>query len=108
MTRGGFRVAYATMTADDEALHADFDDGIAEARRRLGADHGFVIDSAARTGDGWYQERSPTDSNVVVGRYAHATAGDVDEAVIAAGRFASRWAAIRWQERGGCFPAPPT
>ncbi|MDQ3782729.1 MAG: aldehyde dehydrogenase family protein, partial [Actinomycetota bacterium] len=87
------------MSADDEALHTGFEAGIAAARSRLGDDHGFVIDGAARTGDGWFQERSPTDHDVVVGRYAQATAGDVDDAVTAAARFASFWAAIPWQER---------
>ncbi|CAN5474658.1 L-glutamate gamma-semialdehyde dehydrogenase [soil metagenome] len=100
MTAGSrFRVTYATMSADNEALHAGFDAGMAEARTELGADHTFTIDGAARTGGGWFEERSPIDRDVLVGRYAQATAGDVGDAVAAADRFAPRWAAVPWQER---------
>ena len=88
MSAGGFRVTYATMSADDTALHAGFDDGIAVARGQLGLDHPFVVDGAERTGAGWHEERSPIDRDVVVGRYAQATAADVDDAVAAARRSA--------------------
>ncbi|RPI26123.1 MAG: aldehyde dehydrogenase family protein, partial [Actinobacteria bacterium] len=99
MTSTGFRVTYATMAADDADLHAAYDVGIAAARERLGADHSFVVDGEERPGSGWYEERSPIDSAIVVGRYAQATDEDVADAVAAARAFAPAWAATPWQER---------
>jgi 1-pyrroline-5-carboxylate dehydrogenase len=99
MSAGGFRVTYATMSADDAALHAGFDEGIAVARSQLGVDHPFVVDGAERAGAGWHEERSPIDRELLVGRYAQASAADVDDAVAAARRHAPAWAATAWQER---------
>ena len=36
-----FRVTYATMSADDDALHEEYDRGIETARSWLGEDHGM-------------------------------------------------------------------
>ena len=96
---GGFRVTYATMSADDDSLHEAYDVGIAEARIRLGADHPFYVDGEERMGSGFHTETSPIDHEIVVARFAQATADDVTDAVAAARAFAPRWAAMPWQER---------
>ena len=69
------------------------------ARGRLGLDHPFVVDGAERTGGGEHEERSPIDQELVLGRFAQATAADVADAVAAARRSAPGWAATPWQER---------
>ncbi len=94
-----FRVTYATMSADDADLHDGYDHGIEAARSRLGESHPLMIDGEARPGDGEHEERSPIDHDVVLGRFAQATAKDVDAAVDAARSFAPSWAATPWQER---------
>lgn len=99
MTTSGFRVTYATMSADDEELHAAYDAGIEQAAARLGRDHELVIDGRARGGEGVYEERSPIDESIVVGRYAQASPEDVSAAVAAAKAFAPAWAATPWQDR---------
>jgi 1-pyrroline-5-carboxylate dehydrogenase len=70
MAAPGFRVTYATMSADDDALHAAYDDGIVEARAGLGLTHPFVVDGAERTGAGTHREMSPVDNEVVIGEFA--------------------------------------
>jgi 1-pyrroline-5-carboxylate dehydrogenase len=96
---GGFRVTYATMTADDDALHEAYDLGIAEARSRLGAEHPFYVDGEERLGSGFHTETSPIGHDIVVARFAQATPDDVADAVAAARAFAPRWAATPWQDR---------
>jgi 1-pyrroline-5-carboxylate dehydrogenase len=99
MTAEAFRVTYATMSADNEELHAAFDQGIVDAGDRLGATHPLIVDGVDREGAGTYEERSPIDTSIVVGRYAQAATGDVDDAVAAAGAAANAWAATPWTER---------
>jgi 1-pyrroline-5-carboxylate dehydrogenase len=96
---GGFRVTYATMSADDDALHEAYDEGVAEAHSRLGAQHPFYVDGEERMGTGVHTETSPIDHDVVVAVFAQATADDVADAVAAARAFAPHWAATPWQER---------
>ena len=95
----GFRVTYATMSADDDALHEAYDRGIEEARTRLGAEHPFYVDGDERRGSGFRASASPIDHDVIIGRFAQGTPQDVTDAVTAARAFAPRWAATPWQER---------
>jgi 1-pyrroline-5-carboxylate dehydrogenase len=93
------KITYATMSADNEELHSAYDRGLEAARQRLGGDHPFVIDGEERTSGDWFEERSPIDSEIVVGRYAQAGTDDVAAAVAAAGAFAPTWDATPWTER---------
>ena len=103
-----FRVTYATMSADDADLHAGYDHGIEAARARLGEQPSADDRRRGAPGDGEHEERSPIDGDVVLGRFAQATADDVADAVGAARAFAPTWAATPWQERVGCCATPPT
>jgi 1-pyrroline-5-carboxylate dehydrogenase len=96
-----FRVTYATLSADNEELHAAYDRGIAAARAGLGAHHPFVVDGEARPGDPALalEERSPADRDLLIGTFATASADDVHDAVVAARRGAGAWAARPWTER---------
>ena len=59
MVEQGFRVTYATMTADNEELHSAYDEGIEQARKWLGQRHPFYVNGEPREGEGWFEERSP-------------------------------------------------
>jgi 1-pyrroline-5-carboxylate dehydrogenase len=99
MSEPAFRVTYATLSADNDDLHAAYDEGIAAARELLGADHPFYVDGNPREGAGVAEVRSPIDRDIVVGRFARATESDVDDAVTVAAAFAATWAATPWRER---------
>ena len=68
-------------------------------RAGLGKDHPFVVNGEERWGDGFYEERSPIDSDIVVGRYAQATEADVNDAVAAAKDYFPTWSTTPWRER---------
>ena len=59
------RVTYATMSADNEDLHADYERGLQTARSWLGQKHQFYVNGEAREGEGYDEERSPIDRDVV-------------------------------------------
>ena len=79
MSEQVIRVTYATLSADNDDLHAAYDEGIAAAGDLLGAEHPFYINGRPHPGDGVREVRSPIDRDIVIGRFAQATAGDVDE-----------------------------
>jgi 1-pyrroline-5-carboxylate dehydrogenase len=97
----GFRVTYATLSADDDALHAAYDRGIETARSWLGETHSSVVDGEHRPGivGQAYEERSPIDRDLLIGQFACATSEDVRDAVTAARTAAPRWAATPWKAR---------
>jgi 1-pyrroline-5-carboxylate dehydrogenase len=93
------KITYATMSADDPELHAAYDAGIERARSLLGKDHPFYVNGEARVTQTKYEERSPVDSEIVVGRYSQGTAKDVNDAVTAAADYSLEWEATPWRER---------
>ena len=60
MAEQGFRITYATLTADNEELHEVYDHGIEVARSWLGEKHPSFVDGEAREGRGT-RPRSPID-----------------------------------------------
>jgi len=99
MAEQGFRITYATMSADNEELHKAYDRGIEVARSWLGKRHPFYVSGEARQGSGTKEERSPIDHDLVIGEFAQATREDVRDAVAAATAFAPEWASTPWTER---------
>src|SRR6266508_3254868 len=99
MAEQGFRITYATMSADNEELHKAYDRGIEVARSWLGKRHPFYVNGEARQGSGTKEERSPIDHDLVIGEFAQATGEDVRDAVAAATAFAPAWATTPWKER---------
>lgn len=93
------KITYATLSADNEQLHEQFEAGLAQARANLGGHHQNLIDGAWRDGDGTFEVRSPIDSEILLGTFARGTAADVDAAVAAARAAQPAWAAVPWRER---------
>ena len=93
------KITYATMSADDPALHQAYEEGLAAATEQVGQTHPLLIDGEKRYTDEKYTERSPIDSELVVGIYSQASDQDVDDAVAVARAYQSEWEATPWQER---------
>ncbi|MCI0543733.1 MAG: aldehyde dehydrogenase family protein [Actinobacteria bacterium] len=93
------QITYATMSADNAELNEAYEKAIVETRSRLGAVYPVIVNGEARTDRPLYEERSPIDSEIVVGRYSQATRQDVDDAVAAARAFAPEWEAWGWERR---------
>ena len=93
------KITYATMSADDPALHRAYEEGLAAATSRIGQTHPLLINGEKRYTGETFTERSPIDSDLVVGIYSQASDDDVDEAVAAAAAFQPEWEATPWQER---------
>ena len=99
MAEQGFRVTYATMSADSEELHKAYDRGIEVAKSWLGKEHPLYVNGEAREGSGHRTAVSPIDSKIVIGDFAQATREDARDAIAAAKAFAPTWGNAPWQER---------
>ena len=73
MAEKRFRITYATMSADNEELHAAYERGVETAKSWLGEKHQFYVNGEAREGEGYDEERSPIDSEMLIGHFARAT-----------------------------------
>ncbi|MCH7582536.1 MAG: aldehyde dehydrogenase family protein [Acidobacteria bacterium] len=93
------KITYATMSADNEELNSAFEKAVADVQSRLGQSHGVIVNGDHRTDRETFEEVSPIDHNIVVGRYAQATTDDVDDAISAARAFAPEWEAWGWEAR---------
>jgi len=93
------KITYATLSADNEELHSQFEAALAATRATLGGYHRNYIDGSWRDGDGAFEARSPIDREILLGTFARATAADVDDAVAAARAAQPAWAATPWRDR---------
>ena len=93
------KITYATMNAEDPELQAAYDAGVIEAREQLGQTHPFWIDGEPRTTSNTFDEYSPIDHDLLIGKYSQATPADVGDAVAAARAAQPAWAKTPWQDR---------
>jgi 1-pyrroline-5-carboxylate dehydrogenase len=94
-----FRVTYATLSADNEELHAAYEEGVRTARSWLGQTIPTVVDGQPRSDGPAFTLTSPNDSGLRLGTVHAATGRDVDDAVAAAKAAFPAWAATPRQER---------
>ena len=94
-----FEITYATMSADNEELQRAYDDAVETAPARLGRHHPLFVDGEERLKDDVYEEHSPIDRSILVGRYSQGSDVDVEDAVAAASAFEPEWQRTPWQQR---------
>jgi 1-pyrroline-5-carboxylate dehydrogenase len=93
------KITYATMSADNEELNSSYEAALETLKPRLGQEHGVIVNGDERMEREMFEEVSPIDSSVVVGRYAQAITQDVDDAVNTARKFGPEWEAWGWERR---------
>jgi 1-pyrroline-5-carboxylate dehydrogenase len=94
------KITYTSTSGDLEEFHHRFDAALAQVRQASGELYPFYIDGEpVETREEPLIDYSPIDTNVVLGRFAAATAAQVDAAVRSAGRAQISWARRPWQER---------
>jgi 1-pyrroline-5-carboxylate dehydrogenase len=98
-TQPRLKITYATLRADNEQLHREYEAGLAEAKTRLGGHHPNFIDGKERQGEGESTVRSPIDRDIILGHFATGTRQDVRDAIDAARRAQPAWFALGWEKR---------
>ena len=93
------KITYATLRADNEPLHREYEAGLAEAKALLDGHHRNVVDGKERDGESETTVRSPIDRDIVLGPFANGTRKDVQDAIDAARRAQPAWFALGWEKR---------
>src|SRR5918999_202340 len=94
-----FRVTYATLSADNEELHAAYEEGVRTARGWLGQAIPTVVDGEARSDGEPFTLGSPNDDKLELATVHAAGERDVDDAVTAAKAAFPAWSGTPWPER---------
>ena len=92
------RITYATMAADPN-LHVEFDAAIERVKGTLGQTYPMYIGGQAITASEQFEDRSPIDTRILLGKFQQGGREHVKQAIAAAKAAAPAWAATPWQER---------
>ncbi|RPJ83894.1 MAG: aldehyde dehydrogenase family protein, partial [Acidobacteria bacterium] len=99
-TKPPLKVTYATMTADQmEELHREFDAALERVESALGQTHPMYIAGQAVKGPAEFEDRSPIDTRILLGRFQKGTREQVRHAIAAARDAYGMWSQVPWEER---------
>jgi 1-pyrroline-5-carboxylate dehydrogenase len=94
------KITYATLGGDSlDDLHRSLDEAIAHAPQTFGQEHFLHINGEPVRADGQFDDRSPIDTSIVLGRFQQGTREHARAAVAAARAAYPAWVALPWQER---------
>lgn len=94
------KITYATMSGDQlEELHRGIDKEIERANTYFGQDHPMYIDGRPVTVAEQFEDRSPIDTRILLGRFQKGTRDSAKAAIAAARTAFPAWSALPWQER---------
>ena len=94
------KVTYTTMSGDQmEGLHRELDAAIERVKQDFGQVHQMLIGGKWVKGPSEFEDRSPIDTRILIGRFYDATREQAQEAIAAAGRAFRPWSRVPWEER---------
>lgn len=94
-----FKLTYATMFNPPEELHTRFEQALVQVKAGLGKEYGMIIAGKERFVDEKFDDRSPADTDVVLGVFQKGSAADAADALNAARKAFPIWSGMKWQER---------
>ena len=94
-----FKLTYSTMFNPPEELHQRFDEALARTNANLGREYGMWIDGKEHFRAEKFEDRSPADTNRILGIFQKGAAEDAALALAAARRAFPEWSRTPWQER---------
>src|SRR5215470_15533621 len=94
------KITYATMTGDQmEDLHRELDKAIEDVRASFGRSYPLVINGRDVRATSEFEDRSPIDTRILLGRFQSASREQVREAIDAARSAFPAWSAQPWTAR---------
>src|SRR5712692_8542518 len=94
------KITYATMSADRmEDLHRELDAAIERVKASFGRTYPLVVGGREVRAASEFDDRSPIDARILLGRFQSASRDDVSGAVAAAKAAFPAWSARPWRER---------
>lgn len=94
-----FKLTYATMFTTPEELHTQFDKALAAHKVRLGQEYGMLIDGKDVFTPEKFEDRTPTNTDVVLAIFQKGSETDAQAALAAARKAFPLWSHMKWQDR---------
>ncbi|MBN2256475.1 MAG: aldehyde dehydrogenase family protein [Anaerolineaceae bacterium] len=94
-----FKLTYATMFNPPEELHTRFSNALDKIKANLGKEHAMIIDGKDVLAKEKFEDRSPANTDIVLGVFQKGTADDANKALVAARKAFPTWSHMKWQER---------
>jgi len=99
MGEKNFRLTYATMYNPPEELHTKFEAEVAKIKANLGQEFGMLINGKDVFADEKFEDRSPVNTDMLLGVFQKGTEKHAEMALQAARRAAKGWAETDWRAR---------
>ena len=96
-----FRLTYATMYDPPEDLHDRYEAALADLKANLGQNHGMLINGQDVLADETFEDRSPINTNWLLGTFQQGDRQHAQQALAAARKAFPIWSGMSWQERVG-------
>ena len=94
------KITYATLSGEGlDEIHTALDAAIESAPEAFGREHPMIIGEDRVAARKQFEDRSPIDHRIVLGRFQSGTAQHVRNAVAAARQALPQWSLLPWQER---------
>lgn len=94
-----FKLTYATMFNPPEELHQRFDEALEKMKGNLGKEYGMIINGKDVFAADKFEDRSPANTEVVLGVFQKGTEEHAHAALAAARKAFPVWSHMKWQER---------
>ena len=94
-----FKLTYATMFNPPEELHRRFEEALSQVKSQMGQEYAMLIDGKEYYTAEKFEDRSPINTDWVLGIFQKGSAADAQTAVAAAKRAFPGWSHTPWQER---------
>lgn len=99
MADATFKLTYATMYDPPPELHSRFEEEVAKIRANLGQEYAMIIDGQDVYTEQKSEDRSPIDTDMLLGTFQMADAAIAEKAMQAARNAFGVWGKMPWQER---------
>lgn len=94
-----FKLTYANMFNPPEELHTHYDEALAKLNAGLGKEYGMIIGGKDRFTVEKTEDRSPANTDVVLGIFQKGGVQEAVDALAAARKAFPAWSRMKWQER---------
>jgi 1-pyrroline-5-carboxylate dehydrogenase len=95
------KITYTTMSVEQaESFNRAYDEALERVMGELGREHPFYVNGEEQTSaHGTFENRSPNDTRLLLGRFQECDAEDAQAAIDAARVAFTAWGTTPWQER---------
>ena len=99
-TKAQTKITYATMTGDRmEDLHRELDAAIDKVKSTFGRSYPLIVGGREARASSEFDDRSPIDTRILLGKFQSASRDQVREAIAAARAAYPAWSGRPWRDR---------